>query len=191
MIDFERTDSEAINATELVASLLENVKANDMNQGNKILRSWRAILESIHSNAKNGENIGRNLASHTRIVDFKNGILLIEADHTAWLQMLQLHQKYILGCLQRRFPELGIETLAFRIRGSKVGLSDSYERSLLAERKKQAMRYELEEKFLEDNGYVEKPELTSEEAYKRLPPHLQQIFDKLRVDVIANNQNNG
>ena len=86
---FGKTDCETIDAAEMVTRLIENVKNSEIEQGNKILRSWRAILESIHSSAKNGQNIGKNLASHSRIVDLRNGILLVEADHSAWLQMVE------------------------------------------------------------------------------------------------------
>ena len=185
---FGKTDCETIDAAEMVTRLIENVKNSEIEQGNKILRSWRAILESIQSSAKNGQNIGKNLASHSRIVDLRNGILLVEADHSAWLQMLQLHQRYILGSIQRRFPELNISTLAFRLRGTTAGLSDTYEQCLMAERAKMARRYEMEEQYIEGQGLLEKPEMTGEEAYRKLPPEIRKIFDKLKVDMLTNGE---
>lgn len=170
-------DSEIIDSTELIARLVDNITQLKIESGNQILQAWRAIIESIKSNSK---NLGVNLASHSKIVDFKNGILLVEADHSSWLQMLQLHQRYILGCLQRRFPELKISTLAFRLKGSNVGLSVTYEQSLKIERAKMAQRYEAEEKYLESQGFVAN---VDESKIPELPQNLKNIFENLRKTI--------
>lgn len=187
-MNFGRT--EAIDAAEMISRFVEALSpecAERLGEGNKILRSWRAILESIRTRPRDGEppeQMGRNLASHSRVIDFKNGILLVEADHSAWLQMLQLHRRYILGCLQRRFPELRVSTLAFRVRGSRASLSDSpadYGASLRAERARQARRYEEEERYLAERGFAP----PSPAAAPELPPALREVFGRLRRDVAA------
>ncbi len=174
-----------INATELVSRVIEGMDTGALANGNKILSSWRAIIESIKPNAKttkNAANFGKNLASHSKIVDFKNGILLVEADHSSWLQMLQLHQKYILGSIQRRFPDLNVSTLAFRLRGSNVGLSATYEESLRLEREKLSQKYELEEKILEEKGFGVKIEDGKE---PELPAELKILFDKMKESILT------
>ena len=177
--------AEMIDATELVSRVIEGMDSGALANGNKILSSWRAIIESIKPNArttKNAANFGRNLASHSKIIDFKNGILLVEADHSSWLQMLQLHQKYILGSIQRRFPDLKVSTLAFRLRGSNVGLSDTYEESLRREREKLSKKYELEEKILEEKGFGVK---IDEKNAPELPPELKILFDKMKESILT------
>ena len=185
------SNDDFIDSTELVSRVLESFlpeKAEEIGRGNKILSSWRAILESIKSQPIDGEpadQMGKNLASHSRIIDIKNGILLVEADHSAWLQILQLHKKFILGSLQRRFPELQISTLAFRVRGSKASLSDfpiNYEASLKAERARQAQRYEAEKKYLASLGFAE-PDTTK---IPELPQKLKDLFDKMKRDMLTN-----
>ena len=174
-----------MDATELVLRVIEGMDQGTISEGNKILSSWRAIVESIKPNSrttKNADNFGKNLASHSKIVDFKNGILLVEADHSSWMQMLQLHQKYILGCIRRRFPDLEVSTLAFRLRGSNVGLSSTYEESLRLERERLAQKYESEEKFLEERGFGVKVDSAS---VPELPPELKALFDKMKESILT------
>lgn len=185
--NYSQEKHEVLNATDLVTKFLENLGCQNVESGNKILTAWKAIIESIKPNAKtkNAENLGKNLASHSRIIDFKNGILLVEADHSSWLQMLQLYQRYILGSLQRRFPELHIATLAFRLRGSNVGLSVGYDESLRIERERQNARYEREEKYLAEKGFSQK---VDDEKIPELPPELKLLFDKMRQDMLTNGE---
>jgi len=53
--------------------------------------------------------------SHTRIADLNKAILLIEADHPGWIQLLQTKQKTLLELIQRRFPELTLTGISFRL----------------------------------------------------------------------------
>lgn len=62
-----------------------------------------------------GKAAGERLAAHSRPVDIRNGILLVEADHPGWIQLLQMEQEYVLKRLQRDFPKLGIKGMGFRV----------------------------------------------------------------------------
>jgi len=184
----KKLDSSMIDASDIVADILDNVCQSSIRQGNQLITAWRAIVESIKpkantKDAENSANFGKNLASHSRIVDFKNGILLVEADHSSWLQMFQLYKKYILGCIQRRFPDLNVSTLAFRLRGSNVGLSKTYEECLKIERAKQTAFYDKQEKILEEKGFIKK---IDSENIPELPPVLKEIFDKMRESLLTN-----
>lgn len=185
--DGRKTDIETVDATELVTRLLENISmanVNNVQNGSQILRSWKVIIESIKGKGENGHNLGKNLASHSRIVDFKNGILLIEADHSSWIQMLQMYQRFILTSLQKRFPELKISTLAFKLRGSSAGLSAGYKENLEAEKRKMNQNYDRQEKYLEENGFIKN---TENEKIPELPPNLKELFDKMRESLLTNN----
>jgi len=58
---------------------------------------------------------GENLAAHSRPADVRNGIVFIEAEHPGWIQLLQMDQDKILDAITRKFPELGICGIAFRL----------------------------------------------------------------------------
>ncbi|MDR2808337.1 MAG: DUF721 domain-containing protein [Spirochaetaceae bacterium] len=55
------------------------------------------------------------IVDHSRIVELDLSILLIEADHPAWIQLLQAKQHQVLKSFQDTFPELSITGIAFRL----------------------------------------------------------------------------
>jgi predicted nucleic acid-binding Zn ribbon protein len=67
---------------------------------------WAGLLES------NGLAQG---VPHSRIVELEKTVLLIEADHPGWIQLLQTKQKGLLQSIQRRFPELSLTGISFRL----------------------------------------------------------------------------
>ena len=52
-------------------------------------------------------------SDHTRIRELERGILVIEAEHPGWVQLLQTNQIQLLKLLQKKFPELEIQGLSF------------------------------------------------------------------------------
>ena len=67
---------------------------------------WSELLESC--------NLSQGV-SHSRIVDLENSVLLIEADHPGWIQLLQTKKKDLLNTVQRRFPEIPLKGVSFRL----------------------------------------------------------------------------
>jgi predicted nucleic acid-binding Zn ribbon protein len=54
-------------------------------------------------------------AVHSRVKEIEHGVLFVEADHPGWIQILQTRQAELLSAVQRKFPELDIRTIAFRL----------------------------------------------------------------------------
>jgi hypothetical protein len=54
-------------------------------------------------------------ADHSRIRELARNILLVEADHPGWIQILQTKEHKLLADLQGRFPGLGIGGISFRL----------------------------------------------------------------------------
>ena len=65
-------------------------------------RAWKTIA-------------GPPLGEHSRPGDIRHGILLVEVEHQGWMQLLQFEQDRILAEIQRRFPELEIRGIGFRL----------------------------------------------------------------------------
>jgi len=61
--------------------------------------------------------VGPRIAAHSRILDVDKGLLIVEAEHPGWVQLLQLRQSSIVEGVSRRFPELGLRGIAFRLSG--------------------------------------------------------------------------
>jgi hypothetical protein len=70
---------------------------------------------------------GERIAAHSRIVEMERSVLLVEADHPGWVQILQTEQKNLLLAVQRRFPGLDITAIAFRLSRSPEFLAEAPE----------------------------------------------------------------
>jgi hypothetical protein len=58
---------------------------------------------------------GETLAAHSRIRELEHSVLLVEADHPGWIQILQTREKDLLDTLRRRFPDRHITGISFRL----------------------------------------------------------------------------
>ncbi|MDR0624806.1 MAG: DUF721 domain-containing protein [Treponema sp.] len=54
-------------------------------------------------------------ADHSRIREMDRNVLLVEADHPGWIQILQTKEHKLLADLQGQFPDLGIAGISFRL----------------------------------------------------------------------------
>lgn len=72
----------------------------------QFFESWRSV-------------VGERLAAHSRVVDLDKGILIVEAEHPGWIQLLQLRQTRALEALSKRFPDLTFRGIAFRLAGEE------------------------------------------------------------------------
>ena len=182
-----------ISAEEMIMTAFTNIERAEVEKNNKLLKTWRVTLESIRSNAKNGENLGVNLYSHSRIIDLKNGILLVEADHPAWIQTLRIYQKYIITGLKRGVPDVKISSLAFRLRGTNAELH-----SQLTEEK---IRSDIEERIQKEEKVIQEFDEKNRAASalsaqngdnspqnKEIPENLKKILDRLKTDILTDNK---
>ena len=62
--------------------------------------------------------VGPRLAAHSRVADIDKGLLIIEAEHPGWIQLLQMRQTRILEDVAKRYPELALRGIAFRLSGN-------------------------------------------------------------------------
>lgn len=74
-----------------------------------VVNRWNEILASVPGLTR------RHPGSHCRIAGLRGSVLTIEADHAAWLQLLQWNQTDLVDRLARAFPELKIQALQFRL----------------------------------------------------------------------------
>ncbi|MBR1723208.1 MAG: DUF721 domain-containing protein [Treponema sp.] len=171
-----------IPASEMIMTAFSNIEKAELENNNKLLKTWGMTLKSIKSSGRNGENLGANLYSHSRIIDLKNGILLVEVDHPGWIQTLRLYQKYILTGLKRNVPELSISSLAYRLRGTKVELH-----SKISEDK---IRNDIEERLLKEDEIIRKFDAGREniikaDIKKEIPENLNEILDRLKNYILT------
>ncbi len=90
-------------------NLLQGRGAGAVRELVPIVNRWNEILASIPGLHK------RHPGAHCRISALVSGVLTVEADHPAWLQLLQWHQAALVERLGHAFPSLGIRAVQFRL----------------------------------------------------------------------------
>lgn len=78
-------------AGDLLKDFFDNLKLNGKDE-KTIVSSWEDI-------------VGKELALNTRVKEIKKGILIIEADHQGWLQIINLKNRQIMDKVTNKFPE--------------------------------------------------------------------------------------
>lgn len=58
---------------------------------------------------------GDQCAAHSRIIDLKGTLLIVEADHPGWVQILQTRQTELLTSIQRKIPHFTISSISFKL----------------------------------------------------------------------------
>ena len=85
-------------------------------------------MRDLHLNMENGYSsvfkgwskiAGEDMVSHSSVKDLTNGILLIEADHPGWIQLLQMRKKKILKNIRIFYPELDVIGIRFILKSSQ------------------------------------------------------------------------
>jgi len=84
-----------------------------------LFSSWTQVVTEVwFRTGRNSEDGSEDIpaaAVHSRIRELERGVLLIEADHPGWIQILQTKQAALLSAIQRRYPDLDIRAIAFRL----------------------------------------------------------------------------
>ncbi len=172
-------------AADVVSKFFTNLEADQLENGNKILKYWRIVVESIYGN-------GKKLAAHSKVVDLKNGILLIETDHPGWSQLLHTSQNYILKGLKRYIPNVEIRSLAFRLRGSSASLTKVDESSVQEnERNKLQKKFDEEDRYLEEFEKKRQNSVSADENQDSkvdLPDNLKNLFARFKDDMLTKNK---
>lgn len=97
---------------DLVGQLFPD-QAEDINKWIGLHTRWKKI-------------VGEGLDCHSRAREVIRGMLLVDVDHPAWMNLFQLKQDSILQKLQKDFPELTIMSIRLRLVGDlRQPLSES------------------------------------------------------------------
>jgi hypothetical protein len=104
--------------------------------------------------------VGARIAAHSRVVDVDKCILVVEAEHPGWIQLLQLRQSSIVEAVNKRFPELGLRGIVFRVAGQGPPSSPpSAQATIGAESKPEPEAFESRADTLRAIDEIEDPEL--------------------------------
>jgi len=93
-------------AGELLSGILDDKIIGKAKEYSKLFSAWEQLTKKYKIAAA---------ADYSRIQDIKQGVLLVDADHPGWIQILQTKEHLLLSDLQKAFPELGITGIAFKL----------------------------------------------------------------------------
>lgn len=87
-----------ISSKELVDLYLQNVLQKKKPLAFEISEKWDIIIKS-------------KLKNHLKIKEIKDGVLILVADHPAWVQKANMSKKNILNNIQKEFPVSNIKSI--------------------------------------------------------------------------------
>ncbi|QQO10013.1 DUF721 domain-containing protein [Breznakiella homolactica] len=87
-------------AGDLLSSFMDERVLKNAQGYSELFNSWASIA-------------GESAACHSRVRELERSILLVEADHPGWIQILQTRQSELLKAVRRRFPDLSIAGISF------------------------------------------------------------------------------
>lgn len=175
--------NDVINMAEMM-----NAATQFSSETKQIYNVWKNVVSKIKT-SRDSEDcetrmpIGERLAGNTRVVDLKKGILLVETDHSGWIQYLRIYEKFIIKGLNMALPEMKINSLAFKVKGTNANLSESYEKRLSDEKEKYNKKLEETEKAL-DSYNKDKEEKNKTENQAELPQELLEKFNSIRKSIM-------
>jgi len=102
-------DSRVKDAASLLSAFFDQERLAQGGRYASFFAGWKAL-------------VGERLAAHSWIADIDRGVLIVEAEHPGWIQLLQLKQREILASVAHSYPDFGLKSVVFRLgkRGSLV-----------------------------------------------------------------------
>jgi hypothetical protein len=164
--------NEVYSASDIIQRIFMNVRHEDMKQADDLKNYWKTIVCSISGN-------GQNMFDHSRIVDLKNHVLLVETDHPGWTQLFQMHHKYILNQLGHFIPQLEIHSLSFRL----VTFRDNPAQTL-----RDVTREELEKAITKRHPEDMNNSSSKEEKKYAVPEELKEVFRDMERSMLTKKQ---
>lgn len=169
-------NKDVMDCSEMILNTFSNIEKSTLEKNNKFYASWKTIVTKISK--YNDKEFGQKLYDHSQIVDIKNGTLLVETDHPGWSQMMQLYTKFILKGLKMYVPEMNVNSIAFRVRGSNASLiTVDYQSQLKTESEIMNKKIENEQNALKKYEKKDDKNYTSE---AELPDSIKLMFDSMK-----------
>jgi hypothetical protein len=82
----------------------------------ELFNSWEKTVCQVWPKGDDQKNEDIPAAAvHSRIKELERGVLIVEADHPGWIQILQTKQAELLQAIQYRYPKQDIRGIAFRL----------------------------------------------------------------------------
>ncbi|QTQ15217.1 DciA family protein [Treponema parvum] len=174
---------QVINCGDMIMDVFSSIDKEKYKEKEDVSEAWKTITRSVKK-GNSQENLGEKLYSHSSLVEIKNGILLVETDHPAYIQLFRMYERYILKGLKQQVPQLDIRALSFRLKGSAAVLSEKENKREYEEKLRMEKEFEREEKILKD---VYKDEKINEN--KEIPSEIIESFNRIKKNMLTKRDN--
>lgn len=142
-------------AADILRGLLGNEQAAIAGRWSAFFSGWEKL-------------VGTDIASHSRVIDVKRGVVIVEVDHPGWLQVLQMNREQILTGMKKSYPSLGIQNMRVFVGDGKV------------EEKDQDSDDEATTSSLQND--IDREEVENSEEYQRFKQMLERLRNTERQD---------
>jgi hypothetical protein len=93
-------------AGDLLSAIIDEKMMQQAQGYSKVFYSW------ARTTARHGIAAA---ADHSRIRELERNVVLVEADHPGWIQILQTKNHKVLADLQAQFPDMALTGISFRL----------------------------------------------------------------------------
>jgi hypothetical protein len=104
-------------ARDVIPEFLDSYIMRDARKIGALFASWEFAAEELKI---------AGLADHARIAELERNIVIIEADHPGWIQILQTKRREMIAGFKLKFPELNITGVSFRLSKGAIPSRASY-----------------------------------------------------------------
>lgn len=165
----------------VLEGLLSDVSRSRMNDSSNILEKWKSIITSIRSVVN--PDCGKSMYFHSRIIDIKDDIIILQVNHPGFIQLFENHKKYILRGIQMKIPQLKIRNITYRLDRKD---DCNTQRDLT----RQEMECAINNETAKNEQSTRKPDENDCRIGKKkeYPPELQTIFDRMRESILTNDK---
>ncbi len=104
-----------ISVGDLLEKKFGSQKAKDAATYSQLFSSWEKV-------------VGNRVASHSKIIELQGNTLIVEADHSSWIQIIQINKNKYLANLKRAFPALAIENISVFYRSPLMQIVEEHKK---------------------------------------------------------------
>ena len=154
--------------SELIMNYLDKVGLFEQSKVLEVYSSWASI-------------VGEKQAAHSKLIDIKHRMAVIEVDHPGWSQQILLNKKYILRNFQKRYPQLGVKNISVIV-SSHYKASHHFENT---ENSGKAIPDNQKASGKADRLSIQKEtSIETDDVVKtELPQEVQKAFERLRMSI--------
>ena len=95
---------------EILKAYFNDTQIERADQYHSFFTSWKQLA-------------GINIAAHTHPRDIRGRVLIVEADHPGWVQLLHMQKRSILRKISRQYPELEVKDIRIVVGGGGDGFN--------------------------------------------------------------------